>query len=264
MEVPHKKTIFEKLKEIIPLVTPLLMFSAIAFTYFTYFFDINKTPQIIVQNTITKIHETDEYYIVKLSLKLKNQSKTRVEIIANLGKLYAYNGIFSRPQNDSQFIGRIIDTTMVLNKIHIGESFELHQNLEWKNQRLIGFYQPIHNASWMLPEETLTQEIVTAVPKTFDVIYYYYTIDFSDNESGILNRYTSDEHGDPEYEIFTIDGDDTISLRKENNENFDSLNIENTRHKIYVTSSQFVAWLNTGKSFDILDSASSGESKDEK
>jgi len=58
MQETSKKSIFEKIKEIIPLVTPLLMFSAIAFTYFTYFFDINKTPQIIVQNTITKLHET--------------------------------------------------------------------------------------------------------------------------------------------------------------------------------------------------------------
>ena len=245
MEEIPKKTIFEKLREIIPMVTPLLMFSAIAFTYFTYFFDISKTPQITIQNAITKLHETDEYYIIKLSLKIKNQSKTKVAIIANLGKLYGYRCTINELKNDSSFIEKIIDTLQSLNRLHKAEPFELHQNLNWHDERLIGFYQPIHNASWFLPEEIYTQEIVTAIPKSIDVVYYYFNIDYTDDERDIFSRYVRDRSGDPEYQLYTVNENDTITLRDLNIENEDSV-INSVRvYKIYATGSQFVAWLNT-------------------
>ncbi|MEO6695618.1 MAG: hypothetical protein ABIY50_04415 [Ignavibacteria bacterium] len=248
MEVTPKKTIFEKFRETIPLITPLLMLAAISFTYFTYFFDINKIPQVSVQNTVTKLYETDKYYIVKISLKVKNQSKTRVEVLANLGKLYGYRVSIKDSKNDSLFIERIMDTirrTVITNK---EEPFELHRDLSYHDERLLGFYQPIHNASWMLPEQTYTNEIVAAVPKFFDIVYYYYNIDFTNDEENIFSRYKRDKNGDPEYELYTVDGNDTITLRELNIENQDSNFSKSQGFTIYASGAQYAAWLNTGGS----------------
>lgn len=215
--MPKKESFFNKLIALLPLISSLLMLVTIAFTYYTYFYDVQKVPQLIVQIKLEKIEETANHIITKIIINVKNQSKSRVDIVANQGKFFGYNCNLINPDSigTDPFIKKIQDTVNgYVQKNYHGREIEIHKNIDCINENLIGFFQPFHNDIWLLPEEMFNDEIITAVPKVYDLVRFYYSINYSLKQKNITSNYVIDSSGNINYRMFFFDEKDSLKTHE--------------------------------------------------
>ncbi|MDZ4711374.1 MAG: hypothetical protein SGI89_03505 [bacterium] len=203
-----EKTMLERIRETIPMITPMIMISGIAFTYYSYFYDIQKIPQLVSTIKIEKVQETKDFFMVKLFFRIKNQSKSRVEIIANLGKLYGYKCSMSDTLSSSEFTKNIQDTVSQLTD----DAIEISRNFDRTDETLIGFYQPIHNSTWLQPDEIGEVDVVTAIPKKFDLAYLLYSVDYATREENLVAKYRTEANHDINYYLYKIDSNDSTKI----------------------------------------------------
>ncbi len=240
----RSKSNIEKLKDLIPFFTSMLMIAGISFTYYTYFFDVQKIPQIIIENTLTKIDETQSYYIIKINIKLKNQSKSKVEIIANQSKLFASRcRLFEKNSGDVNFMRKILDSIDFDEADTELDRIDINKYMECSDKELTGYYQPMINSSWFLPDETSISEFISAVPKTFDVLNLETRVHFALGEEDIVPRYEK-EDGDINYKLYVIEEHDSTRRHELNtdDEQDKKLFLKNTVVDL-STNSQF--WLSS-------------------
>lgn len=220
------RTFSEKLRDYIPFFTSMLMIAGIGFTYYTYFYDVQKLPALLVENSMTKIDETENFYIIKMNVRIINKSKSLLEVIANQGKLYSLRcGLNTDNSSDEEFLNKIIDSVEYAQENLEFEPIEINKNIECDDRELIGFYQPTHNASWLLPEETITSEIISAVSKTFDKVSFFYRIDYGLSEENIFPKYVKETDGEVNYKIFVINEKDSTKIHQLNYEDPDDIKL---------------------------------------
>lgn len=210
-----KSSRFEKFVSLLPLLTSLLMLATIALTYYTYFYDVQKVPQITLNIGLDKIDETQTHFIVKIAINIRNQSKSKVEVVANQGKLFGYNCslISGDSQSTKNFLNKVEDTIEYYEKHSPGSSMEIHRNINCIDDDLIGFFQPFHNDTWMLPDETFSDEIITSIPKGYDLVRFYFNINYCLKRKNLTSRYSPEENGDINYHIIVVDEKDSLKNR---------------------------------------------------
>jgi hypothetical protein len=204
------KSVIERIREIIPVTTPMIAIMGIAFTYYSYFYDIQKVPQLQTIINLSKVNETENAYIVEVSIQLKNESKSRIEIIGNIGKMYCMNVKTSDSLDSEGFRKMLSDSMRTMGQ----GGFIVDAQMDRANIELSGCYQPIHLASGLQPLEKIEFAFLSAISKKYDAASFTYMIDFSTSEEGILVKYDELDGGDMTYNLYLIKGKDTTEAEK--------------------------------------------------
>lgn len=203
-------SVFLKLKEMIPVATPFIAIMGIAFTYYSYFYDIQKTPQLQTKISLEKVSETDNAYIVNVRIQLKNESKSRLEIIGNMGRMFSMKIKTTDSLTEKAFDKKVTDTLS-----YIGEQgFRIDRDMNRYDVEATGVYQPINQSTWMQPQESFDFAFLASVSKAYDLASFGYMIDFSTSKENIMLKYSQDEQGNLIYKLYEVIDNDTTNLKE--------------------------------------------------
>lgn len=214
---PEPRPMVDRIKDFVPFLTSMLMIAGISFTYYTYFYDVRNTPQLLFEKNITKIDETENFYIIKISVFVKNLSKRKVDIVSNQMKLYGLRcklNYDSMAYNDERFKEEMLSRYDTIQRTHQLHTLNLNKYLDCGSHEFIGFYQPIHNDSYLLPEESLSGEITAAVQKIYDMAGLEIVIWYAKDDEGLLPVFERDINGDVNYNVYVLEGDGKDSTKK--------------------------------------------------
>lgn len=211
-EVKDEKeaSVLLKLKEMIPVTTPIIAIMGIAFTYYSYFYDIQKTPQLQTKVNIDKVNETENAYIVSVKVMLKNESKSRLEVVGNLGVLSSVKVKTLDSLDDNAFDIKVRDTLSRIGQ----DGFRIDRDMRIYDIDVTGWYQPINHSTWMQPQESIEFSFLCAVSKKYDAATFSYMIDFSTSKENINLKYVQEKNGDLNYRLYLISGNDTTNMKE--------------------------------------------------